>query len=402
MNSGTPAKTKEEARTFLGQVRHDLRTPINAILGYSEMLLEDAEAWPEFAAGLQEINTLGRKLHDTINHILHNDALDKRSLEELTDQARHNLGPPCQLILDRCVHLQEQTKVPALHSFAPDLANIFQASQRFRAMLTRDLGLDKAHSKEPTSAPQEPQEEIQAPPNQEIDQAQVGTILVVDDNEFNRDLLARGLVRQGHRYGLATHGKEALEMLARKNYDLVLLDIMMPEMDGFEVLARIKADPVRKHIPVIMISALDQIDSVVRCIEMGAEDYLPKPFDPVLLRARVGACLEKKRLRDHELEYLRNVAAVTDAAAAVESSSFDPATLEEVAQRTDQLGQLARVFQSMAREVAARVERLQMQVQQLKVEIDETRKAKQVAEIIETDYFQELQKKAQNLRRRKP
>jgi DNA-binding response OmpR family regulator len=147
-----------------------------------------------------------------------------------------------------------------------------------------------------------------------------------------------------------------------------------------------------------MISALDELDSIVRCIEMGAEDYLPKPFDPVLLRARIGACLEKKRLRDAEVEYLRNVDRVTAAAAAVETGEFDPGTLEQVAERPDELGQLARVFRRMAREVRAREQRLKQEVRQLRIEIDETRTARQVAEITETDYFRDLQKKADKLR----
>jgi DNA-binding response OmpR family regulator len=136
----------------------------------------------------------------------------------------------------------------------------------------------------------------------------------------------------------------------------------------------------------------------VRCIELGAEDYLPKPFDPVLLRARIGACLEKKRLRDQEIEYLRNVDRVTAAAAAVEAGKFDVATIEGVAQRSDELGQLARVFGRMAREVHAREQRLKQEVRQLRIEIDETRTARQVAEITETDYFQDLQKQVDKLR----
>lgn len=136
---------------------------------------------------------------------------------------------------------------------------------------------------------------------------ELGTILVVDDTEHNRDLLARRLVRQGHTVATAENGVQALELLRAGNFDLVLLDVMMPEMNGFEMLAYLKADPVLRHIPVIMISALDDIESVVRCIELGAEDYLPKPFNPVLLRARIGACLEKKWLRDQERAYLRAV-----------------------------------------------------------------------------------------------
>jgi DNA-binding response OmpR family regulator len=131
---------------------------------------------------------------------------------------------------------------------------------------------------------------------------------------------------------------------------------------------------------------------------MGAEDYLPKPFSPVLLRARIETCLEQKRLRDQEAEYLRNVARVTAAAAAVEAGEFEPESLIDVARRTDGLGQLARVFQHMAREVYAREERLKEQVRALCIELSQSRQARQVAEITETEYFQRLQAEAGDLR----
>ncbi|MBS0339082.1 MAG: fused response regulator/phosphatase [Proteobacteria bacterium] len=124
-------------------------------------------------------------------------------------------------------------------------------------------------------------------------------LLVVDDNEDNRYTLRQRLKRQGYaNVETATNGREALELLGQREIDLVLLDVMMPEMNGYEVLEQLKADPRRRDIPVIMISALDQLESVIRCVELGAEDYLPKPFNPTLLAARVGASLEKKRLRD--------------------------------------------------------------------------------------------------------
>ena len=124
-------------------------------------------------------------------------------------------------------------------------------------------------------------------------------ILVVDDNEDNCYTLTRRLKRQGYdNVATAGHGRQALELLAARPFDLVLLDVMMPDMDGYEVLETMKADPALRGIPVVMISALDEVDSVARCIELGADDYLAKPFDPTLLRTRVRDCLEKKRLRD--------------------------------------------------------------------------------------------------------
>jgi adenylate cyclase len=124
-------------------------------------------------------------------------------------------------------------------------------------------------------------------------------LLVVDDNEDNRYTLTRQLERLGYtNVATATNGREALEVLQANPIDLVLLDIMMPDMNGYEVLERLKADPQRRHIPVIMISAIEEVESIIRCIELGAEDYLSKPFNPTLLRARVGASLERKKLND--------------------------------------------------------------------------------------------------------
>ncbi|NJP08997.1 MAG: response regulator [Leptolyngbyaceae cyanobacterium RU_5_1] len=137
--------------------------------------------------------------------------------------------------------------------------------------------------------------------------AEYGSMLVVDDVEANRELLSRRLRKQGHTVTVAENGRRAINLLQQQPYDIVLCDIMMPEMDGFQVLEQLKADPALRHIPVIMISALDDIESVVRCIELGAEDYLFKPFNPTLLRARIGACLEKKRLRDQEQAYLKQI-----------------------------------------------------------------------------------------------
>jgi two-component system cell cycle response regulator len=138
--------------------------------------------------------------------------------------------------------------------------------------------------------------------------------------------------------------------------------------------------------------------SVVKGIEMGAEDYLPKPFDPVLLQARINAGLEKKRLRDQEVEYLQQVERLTDAAVAVEENRFDLDNLASVSARTDALGNLARVFQNMAREVRLREERLKRQMRELRIEIDQARQAQKVSEITETDYFRQLQARAQGLR----
>jgi adenylate cyclase len=135
-----------------------------------------------------------------------------------------------------------------------------------------------------------------------------GYLLVVDDNKVNRILLARGLEGDGHKVQTAENGKQALEKLRTDSFDLVLLDIEMPEMNGYQVLETCLQDPDLREIPIIMTSSLDEIDSVVKCVELGAEDYLNKPVNPILLRARVNASLEKKRLRDEQRKLFRTFA----------------------------------------------------------------------------------------------
>jgi two-component system cell cycle response regulator len=227
-----------------------------------------------------------------------------------------------------------------------------------------------------------------------------GRILVVDDNQLNRSVLTRSLQKEGYAVETAENGLLAFELLRQPpSFDVVLLDILMPELDGYETLARIKSDDAIKHIPVIMITAVDELESVIRCIEMGATDYLHKPFNGPILQARISASLATKRLRDLELEYLEQVGHVTAAAGAVETATFDLTNLNEVAERSDALGQLARVFQRMAREVRAREERLEQTVRELRIEIDEARQAKKVAEITESEYFQRLRGEADSLRK---
>jgi signal transduction histidine kinase len=185
-----------------------------------------------------------------------------------------------------------------------------------------------------------------------------GHILVVDDDPTNRLTLSIGLKQQGHSVIVAEDGRQALEILRTQPFDLVLLDIIMPEFNGFQVLAEIKSDAILRDIPVIVISAIELMESVIKCIEMGAEDYLPKPCDVVLLEARINASLQKKQFRDQDIEYLRQVARLTEAAVAMENQIFEPASLADISTRSDALGTLARVFQHMAQEVYAREQQL--------------------------------------------
>ena len=218
----------------------------------------------------------------------------------------HDLRTPLSQILGYSEMLLEQAQEQGQDGFVPDLQKTHAAGQQLLALIEEHF--HPTHEPATTAAPERMNEEVaeippsafRLPPSDLASGAAQGFVLVVDDIEANRDVLTRRLERQGYAVATADNGRQALEKLRADTFDLVLLDIMMPEMDGYEVLQRLKADPALRPIPVIMISALNELDSVVRCIELGAEDYLPKPFNPTLLKARIGACLEKKRARDRE------------------------------------------------------------------------------------------------------
>jgi DNA-binding SARP family transcriptional activator/CheY-like chemotaxis protein len=203
-----------------------------------------------------------------------------------------------------------------------------------------------------------------------------GRVLVVDDSGVNRRLLVRALTELGHEVRAAEHGRRALEILREgpdhdadpgfdPGFDVVLLDLLMPVLDGYSTLAEIKADERLAHLPVIMVSAVHELESVVRCIDLGATDYLPKPFSAAVLRARLRSSLAAKRLRDVERAYLRRVDEVV---------SSEPAGLaREVAQETardDVVGRLARRLLQMTRDVTAREAELREEIAALRTEID--------------------------------
>ena len=307
-------------RTFLASLRHELRTPLNAVIGYSEMLLEEArdEGQEDLISVLQEIHAAGQELLALVNDILDPIKIAAGELdvdlETLGARLRHQLLTPTNAVIGHSAVFLEQVKDLGQQDFIPDLQKIHTAGERFLAVISdlsirvegTDSGQESAGRKavitQDSVATVRPlEDQAGAVP------ADRGFVLVVDDIETNRDILSRHLEQQGHTVAVAENGRRALEMVKTHAFDLVLLDIMMPEMDGYQVLQRLKGDDTWRDIPVIMISALDELGSVVRCIEMGAEDYLPKPFDPVLLEARTNACLEKKRFRDQEVEYLSGI-----------------------------------------------------------------------------------------------
>ncbi len=297
----------------VAHLRHDLRTPINAIIGYSEMLAEEAEdlSQDEVVEELNSIQADGRLMLASVNRTLaisRVKAIDLPDWSRLGDELRSGAQEAVQRVILKSKVLAERSRNSELGEFIPDLNEIETAAGSFlRVMQSLKEGFDQEDSSKERVELEKTSSLIkELEPRKKVEEALGsglrGHVLVVDDNKTNRVLLSRNLKRLGHQTMMARDGEEALQLISKHRFDLVLLDVMMPGLDGYETLRHIKTDTRWREIPVIMISALDELNSVVRCIEIGAEDYLPKPFEPVLLRARIEASLEKKKLRDLELQ----------------------------------------------------------------------------------------------------
>jgi class 3 adenylate cyclase len=225
-------------------LRHDLRTPVNAILGYSELILEEA-------AG-------------ALGHSIENDI---------------------RVVIKECGHMLDQ--IDGLVGFSNgniDAIGVQQADAEIAQAVAQSLAHRSAASK-----------------------GIAGHILVIDDIEANRELMRRNLENRGHMVRTVSSGREALELLETANFELALVDILMPDMNGIDLLARLKQNPRLRNMAVVMVTGLKDIQAVVKCIEAGAEDYLQKPVDPVLLFARVESCLEQVRWRARERQFLSQI-----------------------------------------------------------------------------------------------
>ncbi len=313
--------SKEQSTNYyVASIRHELRTPINAIIGYSEMLIEDlAEEDSDLIYKLEKILVGGDELLSIIKKILEPLSINSResslNLAKIWENTEIELSPSLGRILDHCQVLLEKTKNSEVNA---DISRIKQAGINLQTLIQNktlfpETSLTDNLEKQSDLNQNDPDDQItieqQQNEQQNIESSKYhqGNILIVDDNENNRELLSRQLKKEGYTFAQASGGRQALGMIGTGDYDLVLLDLLMPELNGYQVLEELKANSLWQHIPVIMISALDELDSIIKCIEIGAEDYLPKPFNPILLKARIGASLEKKRLRDLERQYLQQV-----------------------------------------------------------------------------------------------
>ncbi len=225
-------------------LRHDLRTPVNGIVGFSELILEE-----------------------------YGDALDRSLKADITSVLKE-----CERVLGLVDGLVEFSH-GSVDAVAVDASD---------AGIAADLARTLAKAPDPTYG-------------------KVGRVLVIDDMEVNRELLRRNLQSRGHLVSTVASASEALALLETTRFELALVDILMPDMNGIELLARLKSDPRWSEMAVVMVSGLKDVQAVVKCIKAGAADYLQKPLDPVLLHARVETCLENVRWRERERQFLEKI-----------------------------------------------------------------------------------------------
>jgi len=312
-----PSSSETKARrVWIANQRQELLTPASALFDLSNMLLRDAidRGHEGFLRDQRRVCGAAERLLAMIREMLDPETVPADEAE-LARRVRHDLRTPLTEIIGLCEMWVEDAPAELLEGFLGDLRDIHALSQKLLASLDDILGFGKLAGDAGAAFADDHGESIRAvieslpalADDTVVAARTNGAILVVDDNATNRDVLSRRLRRDGHLVAPAENGQQALAMARAAAFDLILLDIIMPEMNGVEVLRQLKADERLRHVPVIMISALQDLESVVRCIEMGAEDYLHKPFNPVLLRARTVACLEKKKLRDRELQYLEEI-----------------------------------------------------------------------------------------------
>ncbi|MEI6513550.1 MAG: ATP-binding protein [bacterium] len=300
-------KSKEEQRGLLASLHHELRSTVTVIIGCCELLLENKgkELGNEQATSLQRLRLGSIEWLRLIDDLLGADANRNQSGEEAL---RHRCRSSLHAILGNAEMLLDQVREKSLKSLIPDMQTMVAAGRRLLLLVEKCLeegDLQIIHSQtDPTKTFSAPDVDdvlsVTSPISPAASQEQPGFILVVDNQEQNRDLLVRRLEGDGHGVEIASSGQQALDLARSQKPELILLNLILPEMTGHEVLQQLKADEGLMNIPVIVISALAESNAAARCVEIGADDYLTLPIAPVLLRARVNSCLEKKRLRDRE------------------------------------------------------------------------------------------------------
>lgn len=310
------------SRALTAFLRQEVQAPASAITDFLDMIIEDARgSQPEnLLADLNRMRSASVQLNAFVKSLIQESSADRHNEETLDAfhrRMRHDLRTPLNAIKGYSELLIEDLAADGGHPLRLDLTKLKKSADQLLGQVDAMAALARREDAESIDGGNRAQQlDLVADVLRTVEPLPAGGareavhsshILIVDDNASNRDVLERRLVREGHQVATAADGASALELVVGQTFDLILLDLIMPEMSGFEVLRRLKAAEHTSHIPVIVISALDEIDSVVRCIEAGAEDYLTKPFNPILLRARIGASLEKKWLRDREKKFVADL-----------------------------------------------------------------------------------------------
>lgn len=311
MNEHSRAGDSERLyKALQAQLRQDFVAPAASIAGFAEILLEETERLNlDYRTDLERIKVAGENLQALLNSVLSQKDLPA-DLDGYRTKLRHDLRTPINAVKGYSEMMHEDAAVAGHRSLLLDLEKLLSASDGLLNKIDALVAFtDQStfHSSQSYEHATRIIETIRFEEPLRTKKSLAGRILVVDDNAMNRDLLARQLARDGHVVESVASGPDALSLLERQEFDLIMLDVLMPEMSGYEVLMRLKHNPKFYEIPVIMVSALDELESIVRCIEGGAVDYLPKPFEPTLLRARIRSSLENKFLHDREREMLEEI-----------------------------------------------------------------------------------------------
>ncbi len=315
------ASSERLERALAAFLRQELSAPATAMQGFLDIIVEDARRFQidDAIADLERMRTASTELAEMVNRVIDEPGMMRAGQEDFDafqSRLRHDLRTPLNAIKGYGELLTEDMQDGGNTALLADLEKVGALADELLGQIELMVDRIRDPGGEPSAKQADPFEIVTdlmravAPvnPTVEVASRNVGSrILVVDDMAANRDLLSRRLLREGHQVVTVNDGAGVFDSLIGESFDLILLDLMMPGMSGFEVLCRLKASSRTRHIPVIMISALNELDSTVRCIEAGAEDFIPKPFNPILLRARIGACLEKKWLRDREQRHLEDL-----------------------------------------------------------------------------------------------
>ncbi len=300
---------KREKDALISKARHNLKNPVNAILGFSEMLIEDCEdeGYDDLLIDLKKINSAGKEVLSIIEESFSDSNLNisGSNVAEIATKLEISIRTPLNTIVGYSELLREDTENIDIDTFNEDLDKIIISGQAISNEITQIISFD------PTSSNIKQKDQssddiksvlasIQPLDKGEKRKVTKGSILVVDDNKNNTTLIKKRLEKLGNTVKVANDGMEAIKITEKSQLDLILLDIIMPNMNGYDVLGFLKKDKRYHEIPVIMLSSMDDLTSIYRCIELGADDYVTKPFDKLVLEARISACIEKKQLRDKE------------------------------------------------------------------------------------------------------